>query len=162
MHALVSILLAVVGVLCAFAARAEDAPVVKDGSKVMLQYSLTLENGEKIEEDDEIDLVQGKHDVLPALERELAGMKVDDAKRVTLSVEDGYGPVRQDLLKEIPAAHIPAEARKAGAMLMADDGKGTQRLVRVAELKGDKVVLDLNHPLAGQRLIFDLKVLKIE
>jgi FKBP-type peptidyl-prolyl cis-trans isomerase 2 len=142
--------------------RAEDAPVVKDGSKVLLQYTLALESGEKIADDDDIELVQGKHDVLPALERELAGMKVDESKRVTLSVEDSYGPVRKDLFKEIPVAHIPEDARKVGTTLMADDGKGGQKLVRVAELKGDKVVLDLNHPLAGQRLIFDLKVLKIE
>jgi FKBP-type peptidyl-prolyl cis-trans isomerase 2 len=144
------------------AARAEDAPVVKEGSKVTLEYSITLDDGQKAAERDEIDLVQGQHDILPALERELEGMKVDDSKQVKLSVEDGYGPVRQDLLKEVPAEEIPAEGRTVGMQLLAKDKAGNERYVRVAEVRGDKVVLDLNHPLAGKALTFDLKVLKIE
>jgi FKBP-type peptidyl-prolyl cis-trans isomerase 2 len=150
------------GLLCVSAARAEDPAVVKDGSKVTLEYTLALDDGQKMAEADEIELVQGRHDVLPAFERELTGMKVNDTKKFTLSVEDAYGPVKPELMKEVPAAQIPEEGRKVGAHLVAQDQAGNQKMVRIAELKGDTVVLDLNHPLAGQRLHFDLKVLKIE
>jgi FKBP-type peptidyl-prolyl cis-trans isomerase 2 len=70
--------------------------------------------------------------------------------------------VRKDLYQTVDAAQIPAEARKVGTMLMAEGEGGQQRPVRVSEIKGDKIVLDLNHPLAGKKLHFAIKVLSVE
>ncbi len=57
---------------------------------------------------------------------------------------------------------IPEVARKAGAQLVAQDPDGNQLPVRVHQVKDDKIVLDLNHPLAGQNLNFEIRVLSIE
>jgi FKBP-type peptidyl-prolyl cis-trans isomerase 2 len=70
--------------------------------------------------------------------------------------------VRKELFKTVDAAQIPEEARKVGAMLTAQTQNGQQRPVRVSEVNGDKIVLDLNHPLAGKKLHFAVKVLSVE
>ena len=84
------------------------------------------------------------------------------AKAVTLTPEDGYGVVRPELEVETETEKIPEDGRHAGAMLMSKGPDGRPVMVRVKEVKGDKVVLDLNHPLAGQTLHFDVKILGIE
>jgi FKBP-type peptidyl-prolyl cis-trans isomerase SlyD len=57
---------------------------------------------------------------------------------------------------------VPEDARKAGAQILAQSPSGQPRPVRVHEVKGEEIVMDLNHPLAGQALAFDIKILKIE
>ena len=70
--------------------------------------------------------------------------------------------MRKDLYQTVDAAQIPDEARKAGTMLMARAEDGQQRPVRVREVNGDKIVLDLNHPLAGKKLHFAVKIVSVE
>jgi FKBP-type peptidyl-prolyl cis-trans isomerase SlyD len=145
--------------------RAEDKPaVIVEGSKVSLEYTLKLDDGRTVDSNvggEPLDFEQGKHQILPALEKQLLGLGVNDTKQVTLSAEDGYGVVDPDLVREVPASQIPAEGQKPGAQLIAQDQEGKQRMVKVVDVKGDTIVLDLNHPLAGQRLHFDVKVLGI-
>jgi FKBP-type peptidyl-prolyl cis-trans isomerase 2 len=100
----------------------------------------------------------GAQQILPALELALAGLKAGDTKAVTLTPEDGYGVVRPELETE----KIPEDGRHAGAMLMSKGPNGRPVMVRVKEVNGDKVVLDLNHPLAGHTLRFDVKILGVE
>ena len=91
-----------------------------------------------------------------------AGMKKGESKKVTLTPDEGYGVVQPELMQTVPAEKIPEGARQAGTMLMAEAQSGEQRPVRVHEVKGDEIVLDLNHPLAGKSLVFDVKVLEIQ
>ena len=65
-------------------------------------------------------------------------------------------------IRELPADSIPEEARPPGVRLMSRDKKGRRRPVLVREVKEDTVVVDLNHPLAGQTLHFVVKVVAIE
>jgi FKBP-type peptidyl-prolyl cis-trans isomerase SlyD len=57
---------------------------------------------------------------------------------------------------------VPEEARTAGTTMIAEDGSGRRQQVRVHEVKGDQIVVDMNHPLAGKTLHFDVKVLAIQ
>jgi FKBP-type peptidyl-prolyl cis-trans isomerase 2 len=146
--------------------RAEDKPaVIKEGSKVSLEYTLKLDDGSTADTNvgqEPLEYEQGKQEILPNLEKQLVGLKVNDTKHVTLAPEDAYGVVDPALRREVPAAQIPKEAHTPGAQLLAESQDGNRRLVKVLEVKGDKILLDLNHPLAGQRLHFDVKVLAIE
>jgi FKBP-type peptidyl-prolyl cis-trans isomerase SlyD len=156
--------------LVLLAARAAPAagpadPVIEDGRKISLEYTLALENGKPIDSNvGKAPLVyqQGKQQLLPALEQALAGLHVDEGKRVTLTPAQGYGAVDPSLRREVEAKVVPEQARQAGALLLARDEAGNQRPVRVHEVRGETIVLDFNHPLAGQTLTFDLKVVKIE
>jgi FKBP-type peptidyl-prolyl cis-trans isomerase 2 len=139
--------------------------VVEKGSKVSLEYTLTLPGGEVAETNvgkGPLNYEQGGGKMLPAFEAQLAGLASGAAKEFDLSPEQGYGPVRKELYQTVAATEIPAEARKVGTMLMAQAQNGQQRPVRVHEINGDKIVLDLNHPLAGKKLHFAVKVLSVE
>lgn len=148
-------------------ASAEDATDAKisAGSQVAIEYSLKTDDGNVVDENvgrDPLRFEQGKGQILPALEEELAGLSVGDEKKVTLSPEKGYGAVNPEAYHTVPAEKIPEEARKVGAMLMAQGANGQQRPMRVHEVKGDEIVMDLNHPLAGKTLHFDIKVVSVD
>ena len=150
----------------ALVAGAEDkAPVVEDGKTISIEYTLKLADGSTADTNvgkEPLQYKQGGDQLLPALEAELAGLGVGATKQVTLSPEKGYGAVDPALFQEVDANLIPEEGRTAGAQLVSEDATGQQRVVRVKELKGDKVVIDFNHPLAGETLSFDIKILAIE
>lgn len=148
-------------------AEGEDAgpKVVEQGSQVSIEYTLKLDDGS--EADGNVGgapLVyrQGGSQILPALEAELAGLKVNETRHVTLTPEQGYGVSNPELFQEVELERIPEDARKVGARLVSEDTSGNRRLVRVHEVKDEKVVLDFNHPLAGETLHFDVKIVAIE
>lgn len=152
--------------LAATAAWAEQQqpPVVENGKTVSIEYTLTLDDGTKADSNvgrEPLVFEQGAKRMLPAFEEQLIGMKVDESKQFTLTAEQGYGAVNPDRFREIPLDRIPEDARKTDARLMTQDGAGRQRVVRVHEVREEVAVLDFNHPLAGQRLNFDVKVLEI-
>jgi FKBP-type peptidyl-prolyl cis-trans isomerase SlyD len=159
-------LLTVLGATGAFAAeKSKDNSVVKDGSVVSLQYTLSGEDGKTIESNkgkDPLKYTHGSHQIVPGLEKNLSGMKMGEEKRVKVSPEDGYGPVDPKGFQEFPKEKIPNEALKVGTVLTARGPQGQQVPVRVHEIKEKTVVLDLNHPMAGKTLVFDVKVLDIQ
>jgi FKBP-type peptidyl-prolyl cis-trans isomerase 2 len=147
------------------AAAEDEKKMIADGSKVSIEYTLKLDDGSTADTNvggDPLVYEQGKGQILPALEKELAGLSVDDTKKVNLSAKDGYGEVDPAAIQRVPASAIPEEARKAGAQLLAQDPAGQQRPVRVQAVEGDQVVVDMNHPLAGKALHFDVKILAIQ
>jgi FKBP-type peptidyl-prolyl cis-trans isomerase SlyD len=144
-----------------------EPKVVKDGSKVGLEYTLKLQDGSVADTSDggaPLVYQHGAGQMLPALEKSLAGLSVGDESKVTLSPEEGYGPIREDLYQTVPAEEIPADARVVGTQLVAQDQQGNKRRLRVHEVREetDEIVLDLNHPLAGRTLLFEVKVVSID
>lgn len=156
----------IVGSTGAFAAeKTTDSNIVKDGTVVSLQYTLSGEDGKTIESNkgkDPLKYTQGSHQIVPGLEKGLAGMKVGEEKRVKVNPEEGYGPVDPKGFQEFPKEKIPSEGLKVGAVLTARGPQGQQVPVRVHEIKEKTVVLDLNHPMAGKTLVFDVKVLDVQ
>lgn len=139
--------------------------VIEEGSTVSLEFTLKLDDGSTAETNvggEPLTFQHGKKQILPAVERQLLGLKVDDAKQVTLSAADAYGPVDPEAFQEVKRDLVPEHARKAGAALVAQDSSGRKRVARVHEVSEESIVLDLNHPLAGQTLHFDLRVVAIE
>jgi FKBP-type peptidyl-prolyl cis-trans isomerase SlyD len=144
----------------------EEGPiVVEDGRTISIEYTLKLADGtvaDTSEGREPLSYEQGGQQILPALEHELAGMRVGEEKNVTVTPEEGYGLVDENLMQEVPSDQIPKEAHHEGAQLMTQDPQGNQRVVKVHEVKEETIVVDLNHPLAGETLYFDVKVVGIE
>ena len=143
----------------------KDNKVVKDGSVVSLQYTLTGEDGKVIDSNkgkDALKYVQGQHRIVPGLEKEMAGMKVGQEKRVKVNAKDAYGPIDPKAIQEVPKDKIPVNGLKVGAVLMAGGPQGQTIPVTIKEIKEKTVVIDMNHPMAGKNLVFDVKVLDIE
>jgi FKBP-type peptidyl-prolyl cis-trans isomerase SlyD len=147
------------------AENAKQENVVKDGSVVSLQYSLSEENGDLIESNkgkDPLKYTHGSKQIVPGLEKELTGMKVGGEKRVKVKPEDAYGLISPKAFQEVPREQIPANGLKVGATLSAKGPHGQEIPVRVHEIKEKTVVLDLNHPMAGKTLLFDIKILDVQ
>ena len=139
--------------------------VVQEGSFVSIEYTLTDDSGKVIDSNigkEPLTYIQGAGQIVKGLEREINGMKVGEQKKVAVKPEDGYGMPNEKAFQEIPREKIPAEAQKAGALLMskAPDGRAVQ--LRVHEVKEKTVIIDFNHPLAGKTLNFDVKVKDIK
>ncbi len=146
-------------------AEAEKPKTIEDGSTVSLEYTLKLDDGSTAETNvggKPLKYQQGRSQLFPALERQLAGLKVNDTKQVTLTAAEGYGPVNPDAFQEVKRDRVPEHAHEAGAQLVAQDGAGRKRVATVREVKEDSILLDLNHPLAGKNLHFDVRILAIE
>lgn len=146
-------------------AQEEKTKVVEDGRKVSIEYTLKLDDGTTADSNvggEPLVYEQGSPQVLPALQAALAEMAIDETRKVTLTPEQAYGPIDSALYHEVDAELIPEEARSVGAELVSVDEAGNQRLVRVRELRGEQILLDLNHPLAGRTLHFDVKVVGVE
>jgi len=139
--------------------------VIEEGSTVSIEYTLTLDDGETADTNlggEALVYSQGQQEILPALEEALIGLEVGDTKKVVLTAEEGYGLVDPDGFQDVEPDLVPEDARTVGTMLVASDPEGNQQPIRVHEVGEDKIVLDFNHPLAGQALNFDIKIIGIE
>lgn len=144
-------------------AQEEGSEVIENGKTVEFEYSLSLEDGTVVESnvdsEQPLQYVQGGGQILPALEAALAGLAENETRSVTLAAEDAYGVVNPEAFQEIPRDRIPEELLNVGAELQAPGYDGP---IRVHEIRDDAVVLDFNHPLAGQALTFDIRILSVE
>jgi FKBP-type peptidyl-prolyl cis-trans isomerase 2 len=159
--------LALAALALARVAAAEDAaaPVAADGRKVAIEYTLTLEDGKAVSSNaggKPFVYEQGSGALVPGLEAAVAGMAAGEAKRGVLVPEAAFGAVEKDFFAEVDASRIPEAERRVGAQLEYRDEDGQPILVRVHELRGDKVVIDFNHPLAGHPIRYEVKVLSVE
>lgn len=139
--------------------------MIHEGRKVAIEYTLTLADGSLVDTNrgqEPLTYHHGRGEILPALEHELEGLAPEQGKQVVLPPEKGYGRVDPDLFQEVEAEMVPQEARAPGTPLVARDREGQERRLRVHEVKGDRVVLDFNHPLAGETLHFEVRVLGVE
>ena len=139
--------------------------MIRDGSHVRFEYTLSDETGDVIQSSigkDPVSYTHGKGEIIPGLEKGLTGMDVNEEKSLRVPPEDGFGPVDPKGFKEVPKQDIPAEGLSVGAPLSTRGPNGEQMVIHVHEIKEKSVVLDFNHPLAGKTLNFDVKVLEVE
>lgn len=111
---------------------------------------------------DPMAFLTGHQQIIPGLEKELMGMKTGDAKSVTVSAEEAYGPRRDEMIQQVPRSELP-EDLSIGQMfsVSTDDSGQPTHLVTVVEFNDEVVTLDANHPLAGQDLSFDVAVTEV-
>lgn len=145
--------------------KADAGMVVADGKQISLEFTLSLDDKTQVQSNigqEPMVYVHGTQQIIPGLEKQLTGLKVGDTKHVEIAPEDGYGPRDPKRTQEVEKDKIPEEARKVGSKLTGQGPQGQPMYAEVKEVKDKTLVLDLNHPLAGKKLIFDVKVLKVE
>ncbi|MBS0626492.1 MAG: FKBP-type peptidyl-prolyl cis-trans isomerase [Verrucomicrobia bacterium] len=139
--------------------------MIKNGKKVSVEYTVFLDDGTQIDSnvgDEPLVFVLGSHQVFPALEEALLGLKIGDQKQIHLKAEQAYGPVVQEAFKEVDIEAVPASFRYVGAVLGVQDPAGGVFPIRVHEIKNNRAILDFNHPLAGRALRFEVKVVDVK
>ena len=142
-----------------------DGMVISAGKKVSFNYTLTVD-GEKVDSSDNtgpLTYTHGSGQIIKGLETELEGMKAGEKKQVTVSPQNGYGEVNPEAFKEIPKTQLPPDMAPAvGQVLTVTTQDGQSFPVIISEVKDEAVVLNLNHPLAGKELHFDVAVVSVE
>lgn len=139
--------------------------MIENGRSVAIEYTLKLDDGTTVDTnvgEDPLTYTQGSSEILPALEEALLGHVVGDTKEVKLTAEDGYGPVNLEAYQEVELGMVPEDARTVGTMLVATDPEGQQQPIKVHEVREEIIILDFNHPLAGQALNFEIKIIDIQ
>ena len=142
------------------------ATEVKEGSKVSVEYTGKLDNGEVF------DTSEGKEPLVFTVDAQqvvkgfndaVKDMKEGEEKEFKIEPKDAYGDVNPQLVQEVPKEKLPENLDpKVGMVLGLKSPDGKQFGARVLEV-GDKTFkIDLNHPLAGKNLTFKVKVVKVE
>ena len=143
--------------------------IIKKGTRVTLDYEGKLESGEIFDSSQHeghshpLGFTVGNGEVIEGFEKAVIGMKKGDEKEFKISPEEGYGVTRPEMIKEIPRNALPPEQEpKIGMMLMLSTHDGKQSPARINDVTKDSVKIDLNHPLAGKTLIFNIKILDVK
>lgn len=140
---------------------------IEANARVVLGYELHDEDDDIVDASDAEDgapivYVQGYGMLVPGLERQLLGLAVGDKRDITVTAEEGFGGYDEDLVMEIDRADVPNPKEVAvGDELVAESADDEEAVMRVVDVTDDAVVLDGNHPLAGQTLVYKIEVLEV-
>ena len=137
---------------------------IQDRAYVAIEYTLTLDSDEVVDQSEPgkpFGFIFGAGQVIPGLENGLEGMKQGQSAKIAVEAEEGYGRSRQELFREIPREQFPAEVDIEPNMIFEADGPHGLIRFRVESVSDELVVANLNHPLAGERLHFDVKVAEV-
>ncbi len=128
---------------------------------VSFHYELTNDAGEVLDSSaggEPLTYLQGAHNIIPGLESQLVGRKVGDQLKVTVQPEDGYGPHQPQMVQDVPKEAFPdSDSIEPGMRFTAQSDQGDVSVV-VTEVTDTHVIVDGNHPLAGQVLHFAVEI----
>jgi len=139
---------------------------VTENDTVRVHYTGKLVTGEVFDsslEREPLEVELGQGSLIPGFEKGLIDMEVNQTKTITIPKEEAYGEVQKELFQEIAKAELPSNITpEVGMGLVARGEDGRERQLRVAEVRETSIIIDANHPLAGQDLIFDLELVEIK
>jgi peptidylprolyl isomerase len=139
---------------------------VKSGDTVKVHYHGKLTDGttfDSSEGREPLEFEVGSGSVIAGFDNGVTGMTVGDKKTINIPVDEAYGQKQDDLLMEFPLDRFPADMKpEVGMQLNMSNGAGQNFPVIIREVREDAVVLDANHPLAGEDLVFDLELVEIK
>ena len=134
-----------------------SAPIT-DGSKVTLLYQITVPGEERIEVRDLSQFIQGQHQMLPALEQAVSGMRRGEKAEVKLTQDQAFGAYDSNKKTVVPTKDLPAGV-KTGDVL---EDRSTGKQATITQMSETDAVMDYNHPLAGKPLLVTLTILDVD
>jgi len=130
---------------------------VQNNAVVTMAYALFDADKNEIEAN-EFAYLHGHNNIIPGLESALHGLTAGDKKNVTVAPENGYGEFQEELVERVDRSAFPEDQDIEIGMQFQTDTPEGMRIFTVVEINGDEIVLDGNHPMAGQTLIFDVEI----
>jgi FKBP-type peptidyl-prolyl cis-trans isomerase SlyD len=137
---------------------------IQENKVVSFHYTLANQDGEQIEssrDQQPMTYLHGGNNIIPGLEKAMAGKSVGDEFQVTVEAAEAYGERNEDKLQRISAKHFKNLKRLMPGQLVALQTQQGQMQVTVVKIGRFNVDVDANHPLAGQALTFDVEVTEI-
>ena len=136
----------------------DSSEPITDGSKVTLLYQITVPGDERIEVRDLSQFVQGQHQLLPALEKAVSGMRRGDKAEVKLSEDQAFGAYDSKKKTVVPTRELPAGAKTGDVV----EDRKTGQQATITQMSDTEAVMDYNHPLAGKPLVVSLTILDVD
>ena len=138
---------------------------IADKLYVAIDYTLTLESGQEIDKSPEgqpLGFIAGTGQIIPGLEKALMGREAGEKAKLVIEPEDAYGPVQDHLFQEIPKSQFPGDVEIKPGMAFEAQGPQGPFMITVSKVNdNDTVTVDLNHPMAGKQLHFDVHVTEV-
>jgi peptidylprolyl isomerase len=138
---------------------------VKTGDVVSVEYTGKLDNQvifDSTENRDPLHFIVGSGSLIEKFEEAVIGLKVGDTRSIKIGYQDAYGPVQPDAIMEVSKSDMPEGLPlEVGMPLRYIGADGQYGVVKVVEIRENSVMVDANHPLAGENLNFDIKVVGI-
>mgnify|MGYP002624847951 CR=1 FL=1 len=136
---------------------------VKDGVVVSLDYTLRLDDGEIVDSsanNEPLEYLHGYGQIIPGLEKALVGLTAGDSKKVVVPAAEAYGEVNMEAFEIVPRSMFPDDMElEEGLALKLRDAETNQPFnAAIAEVRENEVMLDFNHPLAGETLHFEVTI----
>lgn len=140
---------------------------VQQEDTVQVHYTGTLSSGEVFdssrEREEPLEFTVGQKQLIPGFENGILDMEVNETKTINIPAAEAYGERRDDLIQEVPKSELPPELEpEVGMPLSTQTAEGQQLRLVVTEVKDESIVVDANHPLAGQDLTFDVELVAIK
>lgn len=138
--------------------------MIKKGSKVSIHYVLKVEEEvvDSSEGREPLSYVQGSSQIIPGLEKELEGLKPGDKKSVDVPAENAYGKHDPEAIQTVPKKVFKEPDVLKVGHIVTGSAQGHEFQAVVVAIDKDNVTLDLNHPLAGKKLHFDVEIVSVE
>lgn len=131
---------------------------------VAIDYVLTLDSGEVVDQSspgEPLPFIFASGHIIPGLEKALEGQEEGYEGRISINPDEGYGALQPELVQEMPRERFPDDVElSAGMVFQASTPQGVVNF-QVTEVTDETITADFNHPLAGQRLHFDVKVAEV-
>lgn len=138
---------------------------VKEGDTVKVHYTGTLKNGEIFDssvEKEPLEFTLGQGQLIPGFEKAVTGLEIGESTTVNIPSDEAYGEEREDLIISVPKDQLPADiAPEIGMQLQVNQQNGQPVPVRIVDISDENLTLDANHPLAGEDLTFEIKLVEV-
>ena len=138
---------------------------VKEGDVVRVHYTGKLTTGEEFDSSvgrEPLEFTVGAGMMIKGFDDAMPGMTIGEKKTISISPDEAYGEKSEDAIIEFPKENVPADMKlEPGMPLTLSNQAGQPVPVIVVEVKDDVIILDANHFLAGQELIFDIELVEI-
>ncbi|SNR45360.1 FKBP-type peptidyl-prolyl cis-trans isomerase 2 [Maribacter sedimenticola] len=139
---------------------------VKADDRVVLHYTGKLSDGQVFDSSvnrEPLEVKLGEGSLIPGFEKGLLDMAPNEKKTIVIAKEEAYGEKRKELFQTVNKSDLPEDLKvEVNMALMATNADGSEKQLRVAEVNDDNIVVDANHPLAGEDLTFELELVAIK
>lgn len=140
--------------------------IAKDGDLVAVNYVGTFDDGSIFDSTEGMapfEFTLGTGETIPGFENGVVGMQVGEVKTLNIPAAEAYGEYMDDLVVPVPKEDFPSDLEpEVGMELTAGDPNGEEMLLTVIEILDDVIVVDANHPLAGEDLTFQITLMEIK
>ena len=138
---------------------------VKEGDRVKVNYSLTVDNKTVVENTKDMKPIEFKlnaGEALPGFEQAVIGMNTGETKSVVIPAKEAYGERREELVMKVDRKELPEDLKpQVGQQLRLESEKHEPFIVTVTGVSESELIMDANHPLAGKNLNFEIELIEI-